>query len=302
MNKSSLLTCSFLDIHLETSKEILTANIIICILNAIFSLITFMANAVILHAIKKTQELHSPSFILLFCLAAADLLTGLICQPFFVAYKIAELENDFNAYCPLRMIQTLCGWTTAGVSLVTLSGISVDRLVALTLHLRYRTIVTVPRVIQIAICTWIGCTIVVLLRLWLKNWLFLPLVILLLSFFVTVLSALKIFQLVKRHRRQINQQQQSIENNNMVNVFKCRKSAVTVFYIYGLFLLFYLPFCVTIIVDSFTGYTKVVKITYDFAATAVYINSFLNPFVYCWRIREIRQAVKNTLRQYLIRA
>ena len=116
MNKSSLLTCSFLDINLDTSKGTLTANILICILNAIFSLITFMANAVILHEIKKTQELHSPSFILLFCLAAADLLTGLVCQPFFVAYKIAELENDFNAYCPLRVIQTFCGWTTAGVS------------------------------------------------------------------------------------------------------------------------------------------------------------------------------------------
>ena len=177
MNKSSLLTCSFLDINLETSKGSLTANILICTLNAIFSLITFMANAVILHAIKKTQELHSPSFILLFCLAAADLLTGLVCQPFFVAYKIAD----------------------------------------------------------------------------------------------------------------------------MVNVIKCRKSAVTVFYIYGLFLLFYLPFCVTIIVNSFTGYTKAVKITYDFAATAVYINSFLNPFVYCWSIREIRQDVKNILRQYLVR-
>ena len=116
MNKSSLLTCSFLDINLETSKGSLTANILICILNAIFSLITFMANAVILRAIKKTQELHSPSFILLFCLAAADLLTGLVCQPFSVAYKIAELENYFNAYCPLRVIQTFCGWTTAGVS------------------------------------------------------------------------------------------------------------------------------------------------------------------------------------------
>ena len=129
MNKSSHLTCSILDIHLETSKETLTANILICILNAIFSLITFMENAVILHEIKKTQELHSPSFILLFCLAAADLLTGLVCQPFFVAYKKAELENAFNAYSPLKMIQTLCGWTTAGVCLVTLSGISVNRLV-----------------------------------------------------------------------------------------------------------------------------------------------------------------------------
>ena len=35
----------------------------------------------------------------------------------------------------------------------------------------------------------------------------------------------------------------------------------------------------------------------NFAATIVYLNSSLNPFLYCWKIREVRQAVKETLRQ-----
>lgn len=47
--------------------------------------------------------------------------------------------------------------------------------------------------------------------------------------------------------------------------------------------------------ETFIGYTKTVKIAYDYATTVVFINSFLNPVVYCWRIREIRRAVKKIL-------
>ena len=288
--------CSFLDINLNQTGETQTTNVVTCILNSVFSLITCMGNSVILYVIWKTRELHSPSFILLFCLATSDLLVGMICQPFFVAYKIAELGNHFSAYCTLRMIHTISSWTTSGVSMVTLCLIPVDQLLALTLHLRYTMIVTVSRVFQLTACLWIGSITAVMLRFSLRNWIIIPVVILLLTFLVTVVSSLKVFQIVRRHRRQISQQQQSVQSNT-VNVLKCRKSAVTVLYVYGLFLIFYLPVGVTMFVDSFFGYTLAVKIAYDYVTTVVFINSFLNPFVYCWRIGEIRQAVTDTLRR-----
>ncbi|KAM7437998.1 cannabinoid receptor [Porites harrisoni] len=48
-------------------------------------------------------------------------------------------------------------------------------------------------------------------------------------------------------------------------------------------------------IDVFIGYTRTVKVAYYYAVTFIFINSCLNPFVYCWRIREIRRAVKNIL-------
>ena len=54
---------------------------------------------------------------------------------------------------------------------------------------------------------------------------------------------------------------------------------MTVLFVYGLFMLFYLPFFVTMLVDSFTGYVPEVKIAYKYAGTVVFINSFLNPLV-----------------------
>ena len=256
MNQTVDLTCSFLEVNFDKTRGTFTANVITSVLNAVFSLITCIGNSVILHAIRKTQELHSPSFILLFCLAASDLLVGLICQPFFVAYKIAEFGNNFDVYCVLRMVQSISSWTTSGASLLILSTVSIDRLLALTLHLRYHMIVTVPRVFQTAVCLWIFTTAVIMLRFWIRNWIIVPVVITLSTFLVTTTSTLKIFHIVRRHRRQISQQQQNLNplsQSTTVNLLKCRKSAVTVLYVSGLFLIFYFPFCVTMLTETFIG-------------------------------------------------
>ncbi|XP_078368880.1 trace amine-associated receptor 7e-like [Oculina patagonica] len=300
MNKTTLshLSCSFLDVNLEKTKDTFIASILTCVINAVFSLMTSSGNFIILHVIWKKQELHSPSFFLLFCLASSDLLVGLICQPFYVAYQIAELVDNFGAYCVLRMIQNISGWITSSASMFILSGVSVDRLLALTLHLRYNTIVTVRRLFQTVVFLWTLALTVVISRLWIatSRWIFAPVLLYLLAFLVMTLSTLKIFQIVRRHQRQISQQQQSVQLNT-VNVLKCRKTAVTVLYVYGLFLICYVPFFATMFVETLLGYTLEVKIAYDYVVTVVYINSFLNPLVYCWRIGEIRRAVKKTLRR-----
>ena len=291
----SLPSCFYLDLRLEQNNDTFIASVVTCILNAVFSLITAIGNLVILQVIWRKQELHTPSFILLFCLAASDLLVGLVCQPFYVAFKITELIDNFGAYCILRMIQSISGWTTTGVSLAILSGVSIDRLLVLTFHLRYNTIVTVQRVLQTVFVVWMLSVAIVMLRFWIRQWLILPVAIVVTSFTVTTISTLKIFQIVRRHQRQIFQQQRV--QSNIVDALKCRKSAVTVLYVYGLFIIFYLPLCATMVVETLAGYTLRVKIAYDYAATAVFINSFLNPIVYCFRIEEIRRAVKNLLKR-----
>ena len=57
------------------------------------------------------------------------------------------------------------------------------------------------------------------------------------------------------------------------------------------------PPYLTLMMDKVIGYTTTVKIAYDYAITAAFVNSFLNSLVYCWRIGEIRRAVKNILRR-----
>ena len=299
MNTTLSLTCfSFDTNNFSKTEKVFITNALTCVLNSLFSLLTFAGNFLILHAIRKSQNFHSPSSILLCCLATSDLLVGAICQPLLVAYKIAQVLSNLRFYCTFRLLQSMSGWIIYGASSLILALVSVDRLLALTLHLRYRTIVTIRRVFITVSVLWIAVITVVLLRFSIANWTIIPLVTLLLTFFVTAFSTSKIFHIVRRHQRQINDQNLAIQSQkNTVNVLKCKKSAVTVLYIYGLFLMFYVPVFVIIIAEQFIGYTRAVEIAYDYVTTAVFINSFLNPLVYRWRMREIRQAVKNVLRR-----
>ena len=206
-------------------------------------------------------------------------------------------------FCELKMVQFLSGWTTTGVSFLILAAVSIDRLLALTLHLRYNTIVTVPRVFQTMFVLWMFVTVTVLLRFWMTNkWFFIPIVLGFFLFFVIMASSWKIFRIVRRHQNQIKDQEMAFSNlqNKIMNMLKCRKSVVTVLYIYSLFLIFYLPYMVLLVTETFIEFSRTVRIAYDYAATAIFINSFLNPVLYCWRISEIRRAVKNIMRKNLV--
>ena len=301
MNQSNNLTCLLLDFTISWQKTegVYITNIITCVLNSLFSLLTCAGNFIILHAIRKSQDLHSPLFILLSCLAVSDFLVGAVCQPFFVVIKIAELVDNFSCYCTVRTLQFTFAWITSGVSFLILAVVSIDRLLALTLHLRYDIIVTIPRIFETALVLWGFSITVAMLRFWMSydQWIFLPLTIFLFTLVVVTFSNSKIFHIVRRHQRQINNQTAAVlsHQTNTVNVLKCRKSAVTVLYVYGLFLVFYFPFSTTMIIESFIGHTASVEIAYAYVTTAVFINSFLNPLVYCWRIRDIRRAVRNVL-------
>ena len=302
MNKTGKACLLFNGVSFDKAEDLFVTNILTCILNLLFGVVTFVANSTILLAIKKNRDLHTPSLVLLGSLAASDLLVGLVCQPLFVAFQIAELERNSTVYCWLRLLQGRTAWTTSGVSFLTVAAVSVDRLLALTLHLRYEILVTVPRVLQVTFLFWILSMILnVVLRFWMTTnvWLFIPMVIFFLTFIVITISTLKIFQTVLRHQRQINDQNAAVSHlqNNTVNVMKCRKSAVTVLYVYGLLVICYVPYLATSIIAALHGYTTKVFIANNLCETAIYINSFLNPILYCLRVRKMRLAVKNILKR-----
>ena len=113
--------------------------------NSFLSITAFIENALILIALRKKSSLHRPSNFLLRCLATTDLCVGLISQPFYVA-ELLTVVNEHWVIC--RYVSAavfISGITFSGLSLVILTAISVDRLLALLLGLRYRQVVTLKR-------------------------------------------------------------------------------------------------------------------------------------------------------------
>ncbi len=122
-----------------------------------FSITAILGNALILAALHRESSLHPPSKLLYRCLAVTDLLVGLITEPS-MAFNHTFLitEGRLSDHCfYTAAIATVSFTIFSAVSLLTMTAISLDRLLALLLGLRYRLMVTQGRVQALVIFFWI---------------------------------------------------------------------------------------------------------------------------------------------------
>ena len=105
---------------------------------------------------------------------------------------------------------------------------------------------------------------------------------------------------VRRHRNEIQALQvQKVPQNGEImahNAERLRKSAISTFYVYLLFLVTYLPnscIFVSVLID---GLSVTIEVWSLYILTLVFLNSSLNPLIYCWKMRHIRHAVVDILR------
>ena len=107
--------------------------------NVFLAFTATLGNTLILIALHKVSSIHPPTKILLRCLAMTDFCVGVILQPLFVAF-LMEIASDNRRILFLTL--STFNFTFCGFSFATATAISVDRLLALFLGLRYRHTVT----------------------------------------------------------------------------------------------------------------------------------------------------------------
>ena len=114
-------------------------------LNVFLSITAFLGNTLILVALHKETSLHPPSKLLYRNLAITDLCVGIIVEPLFVTYWTSVVNERWDICYYPHWAVNYSGLTLCSVSLLTMTAISVDRLLALLLGLRYRQVVTLKR-------------------------------------------------------------------------------------------------------------------------------------------------------------
>ena len=127
----------------------------ISVLNSLLSVSALLGNALILIALHKESSLHPPSKLLLRNLVTTDLCVGFISEPLAVANFMSVTNERWNVCPRLALATAITAYILCGVSVSTLTAISVDRLLALLLGLRYRQVVTLGRTYAIVITTWV---------------------------------------------------------------------------------------------------------------------------------------------------
>ena len=262
---------------------------------------TTAGNVLVLLAILRTPALHSPSNILLFCLAVSDLGVGSIVQPIFVVYNVAKLKRMARVFCNAAASLKITGYVLCFASLFTITAISLDMYLALRLHLRYNVIVTVRRMSGIVVAIWL-CSAVVTAAYsaFRENTWFLSIAIIVLCPLVTTFAYYRVFKIVHRHQAQIHVQQRLRDENaenNAATLARQKKALISRFLIYCVLVICYLPYVVLTIVKLSSRFNSTQQALLELSYVLLFVNSTLNPFIYCWRIPAIRTAVFDTAKK-----
>ena len=140
--------------------------ICLSVLNVVLSITAFLGNTLILVALHRETSLHPPSKLLLRSLATTDLCVGVLVEPLIVTYWMSVVNERWNI-CGYAFIALLVsGYVLGAASLFTLTAISVDRLLALSLGLRYKQVVTLKRTFATVIFMWIVSIVATTMHFW----------------------------------------------------------------------------------------------------------------------------------------
>ena len=273
--------------------------------NVFLSITAFLGNTLILLALRKESSLHPPSKLLLRCLTVTDLCVGVIAEPLLVVYWISLVHKSWD-FCRYAFYSGyIFGFILCSVSLLVLTAISVDRLLALLLRLRYRQVVTLKRLYVILVSFWILSTAVAicfLVNRFINYWYSYTAVPL--SVIISAISYTKIFlELRNQQKRRVQDlvlRENPTQTIRLSTGGRYRKAVSSALWLQLALAACYLPYSVvSVLFSDLDKLSSFSFLAWQLAVTLVYLNSSLNPFLYCWKIPEVRQAVKRTIRQVL---
>ena len=270
--------------------------------NIFLSITAFLGNFLILVALNKETSLYPPSKLLYRCLATTDLLVGLVTQPLAATYWMSLVHEHWSLCRYVRDAVFISGFALCGVSLLTLTAISVDRLLALLLGIRYRQIVTLKRTCIITATFWIFSVAAASFSVsHTRITLWCGIIVIPSCSVISIASYTKIFRTLRHNQAQVQDRvQQQSSQTTALNMARYSKAVSSALWVQLALAVCYVPTILVLLVQaSRKTYSSHVVVIAAIANISTYFNSTLNPFLYCWKVKEVRQAVKQTIRQAL---
>ena len=280
-------------------------------LNILLSITASLGNALIVFVLHKVSSVHPPTKLLFRCLAVTDLCVGLIVQPLYVIIFLdifaAVIAINPNITHFVIEIQRALSFALCGVSVFTSTAISVDRFLALKMGVRYRQVVSLRRVRSAITCFWligvlgglVSCLLSVLIA-YTTGVTFTVLCVVISVFFYS-----KIYLRLQQHQTQVEHVHQGQPNRqgNPLIITQFKKTVYSIAWVQLAMVVCYVPYIVSsIIIRTVDGWRGVsAEIFRASTVTLLYLNSSLNPILYCWKITEVRQGVKDTVKQFCCR-
>ena len=274
--------------------------LMLCVLNAYLSYSATMLNILAIYGIKKTSSLSKNLKTLLLSLAVSDLGVGLLAQPMLVAEIMDSKQNNETneSYSAIHIVFLVTTNFFFSASFFSVMALCADRFLAIRLHLRYQELVTDKRVAAVVVSIWVISALISLIRLFIpKNIMYVSFVTIMSACIITATStSVKLYLTLRRHIDQI-QIPQVAQNDQEESVQRKRKSAMALLYVYLVFIVCYLPNICRLFITAAIPEPRIdVKHLKFYTLTLLFLNSTLNPLIYCWKMKRIQHTIVGTLR------
>ena len=277
-----------------------------CVLNLGFAVLATVENVLVIHALRSSSTLPGNLKKMFLSLAFSDFAVGLLGQSMLgiitaIMLKMTANGNyDLDFLCPTLI--TVCYsviYFLTCVSFFSIIAIAVDRLLVIFLHLRYHELVTSKRVIFTFASLWMACGVATFIFTQLPNHqIIFVAVIEICGLLVATTAYIYIYRVIRSLTR-VHPQREHQPHDHKQNSNRERKSASSAFLVYIVFLACFLPnFCCIMLLTSNRSKVSFILANH-ISGFLVLLNSSLNPLIYCWRYREIRQIVKNSVKKLI---
>ncbi|KAL9986832.1 hypothetical protein ACROYT_G001036 [Oculina patagonica] len=213
----------------------------------------------------------------------------------------ANGNYNFDLLCP--SILTVCYFTIyllTCASFLTIVVIAVDRVLAVFLHLRYQELETFRRVVIALVSLWLISAVAASIYISLPDQNnMITVSVEFVGLLVTSLGYIRIYKIVRYHHQQI-QSQIHLQNNQAMKILREKKSTINALFVHMVFVACFLPnLCCKILLKT-DSLRLSFMVANHFSGFLVLLNSSLNPIIYYWRYREIREIVKACVKKLFV--
>ena len=270
----------------ESNSIIVASHAIIVILSPV----AVVGNALVLTAIWRTSFQRTTFHILLSVLAFTDLLTGVASPHMSIPYL---LKHEFGVVSQAGILIStylLC------LTVLVITLMSVER----WLHMTHRSLLTSHRGYRfVVVSLLVPVPLVTLQALNLitkKTKLETNAAIgayALSCYLTTSVAYFRVFRIIRQHQKQIhgNQTRQNF-GQRAIDLAKYKKSIFSILYILALFSLCILPYIVSLSLFVLLGKHERSWGPYHVSLVFLFLTSCLNPGLYIWRMKDVRDRVK----------
>ncbi|XP_046933383.1 uncharacterized protein LOC124510783 [Lynx rufus] len=264
-------------------------------------LVSVVENVLVVAAIAKNRNLHSPMYYFICCLAVSDLLVSVSSVLETAVMLLLEAGTLAGRAAVVQQLDDVIDVLVCGAmvsSLCFLGAIAVDRYISIFYALRYHSIVTLPRAWRAISAIWVAS--VLSSTLFIAYYHHTAVLLCLVSFFVAMLvlmAVLYVHMLARacQHARgiaRLHKRQRPVHQGLGL------KGAATLTILLGIFFLcwgpFFLHLSLMVLCPRHPICGCVFK-NFNLFLTLIICNSIVDPLIYAFRSQELRKTLQEVL-------